>query len=130
MKDVLEPQDEMLEKVRRLPSALEPFLDMLLANLIMIGEIPSPTFGEQDRIEFLIQRFTEAGLQTCSTDEIGNGLGILPGSHREKHILLVAHADTPFSANVSHTLSVDTHSVVGPGVADNSLGLLMLWGLI
>ena len=126
MRDVLEPQDGMLDQVRRLPSVLENFRDMLLANLVMIGEIPAPTFGEQRRIEFLGQRFTEAGLQSCSTDSAGNGLGVLPGTQGKKHILVAAHADTPFSANVSHTISVDTDSVKGPGVADNGLGLAVL----
>jgi acetylornithine deacetylase/succinyl-diaminopimelate desuccinylase-like protein len=119
-------QEDTLSFVRRLPLLLEGFREMLLANLVMIGEIPAPTFHENQRIEFLRQRFTECHLQNCSTDDLGNGLGILPGSVGEKSILVSAHADTPFSSNINHTLSISPVGVTGPGVGDNSLGLAVL----
>jgi len=126
MNSTLLDQEETLALVRCLPTALEPFREMLLANLVMIGEVPAPTFGEDRRIEFLQQRFTEGGLQNCSADEVGNGFGILPGRVDGRSILVVAHADTPFSAKVNHELAVTPARVIGPGVADNSLGLAVL----
>ena len=54
--------------------------DVILGNLVMVGEIPAPTFEEQDRIEFLMQRFSECGMQNCSSDEVGNGVGRCPGT--------------------------------------------------
>lgn len=127
MSEAITQEDQVLNQVRRLPPSLEGFREMLLANLVMIGEIPAPTFAESQRIEFLKQRFTECGLSNCSTDDAGNGLAVLPGSEaRGRAVLLTAHADTPFSAAVPHTLTVDTQHVVGPAVADNSLGLAVL----
>ncbi len=119
-------EETLLSRVRRLPAELEPFRELLLANLVMIGEIPAPTFDEAARIRFLQQRFTECGLQNTSTDEVGNGVGILPGSKGGRAILLAAHADTPFPATVNHTLSLLPDHVTGPGVADNSIGLALL----
>ena len=119
-------QEELQNLVRELPRRLEPYREMLLANLVMIAEIPAPTFEEARRVEFLKQRFTECGLQNISTDQVGNALAVLPGTHGEKAILVNAHIDTPFSANVIHTLSVDPKQVTGPGVADNSLGIAAL----
>jgi hypothetical protein len=107
-------------------TALEAYRELLLGNLVMLGEIPAPTFGEQDRIEFLKQRLTECGLQNVCSDGLGNGLGILPGAGGGGSILLAAHADTPFQATVPHTISVYQDGVRGPGVADNSLGLATL----
>ncbi len=126
MRPVVEAHYNTLSLARRLPASLDAFREMLLANLIMLGEIPAPTFSENKRIKFLQQRFTECGLQNCSIDEVGNGLAILPGSSSKKSILIAAHADTPFSANVNHTLSIHPDRVIGPGVADNSLGLAVL----
>ena len=128
MKPAVAHQDDALGLVRRLPAAMENFREMLLANLVMIGEIPAPTFGESRRIEFLKQRFNECGLSSCSTDEVGNGVGILPGvgGPQRQSILVWAHADTPFSENVNHSLSIHQGRVIGPGVADNSLGLAVL----
>lgn len=103
--------------------------DVILGNLVMLGEIPAPTFDEDDRIEFLMQRFSECGMQNCSTDEVGNGVGVLPGTDGSSSILLVAHSDTIFSRKIDHTVSVQSDSVVGPGVADNSLGLATLASL-
>ncbi|MFW6367406.1 MAG: peptidase dimerization domain-containing protein [bacterium] len=103
--------------------------DVILGNLVMLGEIPAPTFDEGDRIEFLMQRFSECGMQNCSTDEVGNGVGVLPGTDGTSSILLVAHPDTIFSRKVDHTVSVQSDSVVGPGVADNSLGVATLASL-
>ena len=126
MSNDIPTEESILDTVRHLPRQLEPFRELLLANLVMIGEIPAPSFGESARIDFLKQRFNESGLQNCSTDEIGNGLGILPGNEGKKSILLAAHADTPFESTVNHSLSVDTDRVVGPGVGDNSLGIAVL----
>jgi acetylornithine deacetylase/succinyl-diaminopimelate desuccinylase-like protein len=117
---------KVLERVRGLTAVLEPLREVLLANLVLIGEIPAPTFGEQKRVSFLEERFVECGLQNCSTDELGNGLAILPGTKGEETILLTAHADTPFAANEDHTYTLNSHRVLGPGVADNSLGLAVL----
>jgi di/tripeptidase len=114
------------EFVARLPAALEGCREIILANLVMIGEIPAPTFHEQARIEFLQQRFTESGLQNVSSDEVGNGAAVLPGTEGHKNILVSAHADTPFPATIEHTLSIYPERVIGPGIADNSLGLSMI----
>jgi len=114
------------EIVARLPSSLEGYREIILANLVMIGEIPAPTFHEQARIDFLQQRFTESGLQNVCCDEVGNGAAVLPGSEGNRNILVSAHADTPFPATIEHTLSLYPERVIGPGIADNSLGLSMI----
>ncbi len=117
------------EIISDLPAVREVCLSLretLLANLVMLGEIPAPTFKEEDRINFLLQRFSECGLNNTSSDEHGNGLGILPGKNRERNILLLAHADTVFSDRRDHTVSVHADKMCGPGIADNSLGLAVL----
>lgn len=100
--------------------------EILLANLVMVGEIPAPTFKEEDRIEFLMNRFKEAELDQTSVDEVGNGIGTIEGEVGDENILVVAHADTVHSEKIDHTLSVQPNTVTGAGVADNSLGLAVL----
>lgn len=118
--------DAILESVTGLPPALERFRETLLANLVMLAEIPAPAFDESRRIEYLLQRFTECGLQSISADQAGNAVGLLPGTGGGKTILVTAHADTPFPATVNHTVTLDTDRVRGPAVADNSLGVAVL----
>ncbi|WP_051305192.1 zinc-binding metallopeptidase family protein [Desulfogranum mediterraneum] len=115
-----------LARLPGLVAELEPYREMLLANVVMVGEIPAPTFGEEQRIDFVKQRFIECGLQSSSSDEVGNGLGIIPGSRGQQTLLLSAHADIPFAAGENHTFSVEPAAIRGPGVADNSLGVAAL----
>ncbi len=118
--------EKILEVLREYERRLRDLRETFLANLAMISEIPAPTFHEQRRMEFLINRFTEYGLHNCSTDEVGNAFGILPGSDGEKTIVAVAHLDTNFDATVDHAITVETERAVGPGVGDNGLGLAVL----
>lgn len=111
--DTIHPHRESLHSIR----------ELLLANAMMIGEIPAPTGNETDRITFLTNRYTEDGLQNISIDEAGNGMAIMPGRKGENNILVCAHADTVFSPNVDHAMSVTADAILGPGIGDNSLGL-------
>lgn len=103
--------------------------EILLANLVMLGEIPAPTFNEGKRIEFLTNRFKEAQIAKNSVDEVGNGIAILKGKQNSQNILIAAHADTVFGTNVDHTINVQPEVVTGAAVADNSLGLAVLASL-
>ncbi len=117
--------ETILDRVRHLEVELEPLRELLLANVIMIGEIPAPTFGEQKRIRFLEQRFTECGLH-ASLDELGNCVAIRPGTTGGQAILVAAHVDTPFGAGEDHTFTLAANRIKGLGVADNSLGVATL----
>lgn len=118
--------DEILDRLPKLSEQLRGIQETLIANLIMLSEIPAPTFEEADRIKLLLQRMVECGLHNVSTDEAGNGVGIIRGKNPHRNILLVAHADTVYNEKTDHALSVLADEIVGPGVADNSLGMAVL----
>ncbi len=118
--------EQILDLLPRFEKVAEEIKATLLTNLIMIGEVASPTFGEAQRVEFLCNRFTESHLTNCSADEMGNGFGILPGTVGEANLLVVAHTDTVFSDGVDHTILVTPDSTTGPGLGDNSLGVAVL----
>ncbi len=113
----------LLRNLARTRRELESLREMVLANAVLFGEIPSPTFGEAARVRFMQDRFIEAGCQNVSTDEAGNAVGILPGHTGERNILLAAHMDTPFAHSVDHAVKVLPKVLQGPGIMDNSLGL-------
>ncbi len=122
---------QILKNIKGYRDKIESLTDIILANLVMIAEIPAPTFKEKGRTDFLLNRFTEAGLQNCSTDEVGNGFGILPGSEKntEKNIMVVAHLDSLFDASLDHTITIQPDHVTGPGVGDNATGLAVVASL-
>jgi acetylornithine deacetylase/succinyl-diaminopimelate desuccinylase-like protein len=103
--------------------------DILLANLVMMAEMPAPTFQEEARVRFLLDRFREAGLDHISDDEMNNGIGLLPGPEGAPTVAIAAHLDTIFDASVSHALSLGANRVRGVGIGDNSLGAAVLASL-
>ena len=109
-----------------LESRINELRETLLANLVMISEIPAPTFYENERVEFILDKFTESNLQNTSTDETGNALGLLPGTEGDKNILLVSHLDTLFSEKIDHSVSVESNRITGAGIGHNAVGLATL----
>jgi tripeptide aminopeptidase len=118
--------DEILNSLDNYVQKISELKDIFLANLVMLSEIPAPTFGETKKRDFILERFNEYELQNCSFDEKSNALGVIPGKTGEKNILLCAHMDTVFPENVDHTVAIQPDIVTGPGVADNGVGLAAL----
>ncbi|MDC7125022.1 MAG: M20/M25/M40 family metallo-hydrolase [Spirochaetales bacterium] len=115
--------DDILKKLDTYESKIHELRELILANIVMIGEIPSPTFGEKNRVNFLLERFSENSLINCSTDEKGNALGIIPGERGDKNIMIVAHTDCVFDEKIDHTIAVQPQYLSGPGIGDNALGV-------
>jgi acetylornithine deacetylase/succinyl-diaminopimelate desuccinylase-like protein len=80
------------------------------------------------------EAFTREGLSDVEIDDSGNVLGHLPGDaeHRVAHSPLVvsAHLDTVFPAEIDLAVRRETGRVYGPGIGDNSLGVAALLGLV
>ena len=100
--------------------------ERILADLVMIGEIPAPTFAEEQLVRFLCDRFTEEALDQISVDEVQNASAVLPGKSGENNILIVAHTDRVWDGAIDHTVTVTAGSLTGPGIADNALGIAAL----
>lgn len=113
---------ETPSRIAQLPELLVPMRERLLASLVMIAQIPSPTGGEGERARFLLDRFQEAGLSDAAFDEVGNAVGRLQGKRSGRTILLLAHLDDVYQPSLDRTVVVQSDRVIGPGVADNALG--------
>lgn len=109
-------------QVAQLPELLVPMRERLLANLVMIAQIPSPTGREGERARFLLDRFQESGLSDAAFDEVGNAVGRLQGRGGGRTILLMSHLDDVYQPSLDRTVTVQADRVLGPGVADNALG--------
>ncbi|MDO9541604.1 MAG: peptidase dimerization domain-containing protein, partial [Kiritimatiellia bacterium] len=118
--------DILRTKIEQYKSAAESLRDMLLADLIHFGEIPAPTFAEEQRIRFLVNRFEEIGLTHISIDALGNGMGIIAGSEGRRNLLVLTNADTLVKDPKDQTIEVRADRLVGPFVGDNSIALAAL----
>ena len=119
----------LLKKIPEQMERLRAIRETYLTDAVLLGEIPSPTFGEEDRIRLALDRFRENGLDDPEIDEFGNASGILPGKKGGASILVMAHVDSVFSAETQHVLNVGSDSITGPGIADNAIGLAAVVGL-
>ena len=91
--------------------------------------IPAPPFGEQERSEWLAERFREAGLSAVKTDGVGNVLGTrraadLPPESSGPVVVLSAHLDTVFPVETPLNVVVDGDRLAAPGACDNGAGVI------
>ncbi|HSB67291.1 MAG TPA: M20/M25/M40 family metallo-hydrolase [Anaerolineales bacterium] len=104
-------------------------LDRIIDLAIQIQQIPSPTFGEMHRAEFIRDQFLNIGAMDVSTDEYGDVYVHLIGRGEKPPLIISAHLDTVFPAGTSLTCTRTGERIYGPGIGDNSLGLAGLFGL-
>jgi len=120
------PENACKARLEQYKSAADALRDILLADLIRFGEIPAPTFAEEQRIRFLADRFMEIGLDNVSIDAVGNGMGIVSGREGRRNLLVLTHADTLVKDPKDQTIEVRADRLVGPFVGDNSIALAAL----
>ena len=106
------------------------FEKQVLDLAIEIQQIPSPTFHEQNRAQFVLEKFKEEGLEDISIDKINNVYARLPGKGDKRPIIISAHLDTVFPIETDLTTRKKGNKVLGPGLGDNSLGVAGLFGLL
>jgi acetylornithine deacetylase/succinyl-diaminopimelate desuccinylase-like protein len=93
---------------------------------IRICSIPATPFGEQERAEYLSQKFSELGLAEVEIDEEGNCLGLLRGASLKPLLVVSAHLDTVFSKDADFTVFKRENKLFAPGIADDGCGLAAL----
>lgn len=97
---------------------------------IRICSIPATPFGEQERAEYLAERFRELGLNEVTIDEEGNCLGLYKGRSSSPLIVVSAHLDTVFPAGTDFTVRREGYRLLAPGIADDGCGLIALIAIV
>ncbi len=121
---------DYINRLSEIEDAVKSWLETILTNIVLIGQIPAPTFGEDLRSQVFLERLAEFQVDECTTDGYGNPIGIIRGLSREKPpIFLVAHMDTPFDNSVDHNYTIKEDTITGAGLMDNSAGVGVLVSL-
>ena len=103
----------------------------IIADALAIQQIPAPTFHEQQRAEFIRDRFARYPLQDVEMDDVHNVYGRWPGAEPTRPALMIsAHTDTVFPADTDLTPRHEPDRIFGPGLGDNSLGVAALLALL
>ena len=104
--------------------------DSIITNIVLIGQVPAPTFKEKRRSSLFQERLAEFGVDEVTTDGYRNPIGIIRGTSPEKPpIFVIAHLDTFFERDIVHNYTIRENAITGPGILDNSLGVGVLASL-
>ena len=122
--------DQYLDKLPDFVKAVKSIQETIITNIVLIGQIPSPTFKEKRRAQVVMERLAEFQVDECSTDGYRNPIGIIRGTSESKPpIFVVANLDTVFARDVDHYYTIKENSITGAGILDNSLAVGVLVSL-
>ena len=136
--------DQILSSViERIPSFVETVRthrERILTNTILIGQVPPISINvKEDEVEqtntnlrtkTFVERLSELGVDECTVDQAGNPIGVIKGTDEtDKVIVVSAHMDTVYHFSQEVHLTIDTDSIMGPGIIDNSVSLGVLLSL-
>jgi acetylornithine deacetylase/succinyl-diaminopimelate desuccinylase-like protein len=116
------------ERIRAARHHIERTDEVTLARQAALSAIPAPTGAEGRRAARVAELFREIGLSDVSIDHAGNVQGWL-GKNGERSgapVVLAAHLDTVFGAEVDVAVERRGHRLEGPGISDNARGLAAL----
>ena len=104
--------------------------EIIISNIVLIGQVPAPTFHEQRRAERLVERMADFNLDECSIDDFGNAICRIQGSSPDgQSIFVVAHLDTFSELETDQHYEVTDKTISGIGVSDNSAAVGVLASL-
>ncbi len=92
----------------------------LIDDIATIAEIPSPTFAEHARLNWIARRLAQSPGRH-RRDEVGNVIWWWGGERPS--VLLTAHVDTVFPASTPIVIKREGSRMVGPGVGDNAAAI-------
>jgi tripeptide aminopeptidase len=97
----------------------------LIEEQMQLTKVAAPPFAEEERAKWLRDRFMELGLIDVQIDEIGNVVGLRPGTEaKPKHVFAItAHIDTVFPEGTTIKVRREGDRVYGPGISDNGAGV-------
>ena len=117
------------ERIRAARHHIERTDEVTLARQAVLSAIPAPTGAEGRRAAHVAELFREIGLSDVAVDHAGNVHGWF-GKNGERSVVgpvvLAAHLDTVFGAEVNVAVERRGQRLEGPGISDNARGLAAL----
>jgi tripeptide aminopeptidase len=123
--------EQILEKLPGFVEKIKEIQEVIISNIVLIGQVPAPTHYEEARTEIFLERLSDAQTDYCATADFNIPTGIIRGSSDGSRppIFVVAHLDTFMNADIDHNYIVRKNAIIGPGILDNSLSLGVLASL-
>ncbi len=115
------------ERIRAARHHIERTDEGTLARQAALSAIPAPTGAEGRRAAHVAELFRTIGLGDVTVDHAGNVHGWLrKNGEKSAPVVLAAHLDTVFGAEVDVAVERRGQRLEGPGISDNARGLAAL----
>ena len=122
--------DNFLEKLPALVDEVKSLKEIIITNIVLIGQTPAPTFREKMRSKLFMDRLAEFQVDEVTTDGYRNPIGIVRGRDSSKPPIFVhAHLDTFSEKDQPINYTIKENTITGPGLLDNSLGVGVITSL-
>jgi tripeptide aminopeptidase len=99
--------------------------ETIVRRTVELAEVPAPTGSEEERSAIVRSWWDLDGLAEVRVDGAGNVWGRARDGEGPI-VILCAHLDTVFDADVPHTVRVDGDLLIGPSVGDDSVAVAAL----
>ncbi len=120
------PAPEQFARQKQVAAALDWLREAseeALAEQIALCEVPAPPFGEEARGEHFMARLRAEGLEDVRRDAEGNIIARVPAPEEGPLVVIAAHLDSVFPAEVRPKVQRQGNILRAPGIGDDARGL-------
>jgi tripeptide aminopeptidase len=116
--------EKFLEKLPDIVEQVKSLREIIITNIVLIGQTPAPTFKEKKRSKLFQERLAEFNVDEITTDGYRNPIGIIRGTDASKPpIFVLAHLDTFYEGDQLLNYTIKENTITGGGILDNSVGV-------
>ena len=116
--------DKFLTQLPGLVDEIKSLKEIIITNIVLIGQTPAPTFKEKKRSKIFRERLAEFQVDEVTTDGYRNPIGIVRGTDSSKPpIFVLAHLDTFYEGDQILNYTIKENTITGAGILDNSIGV-------
>ena len=101
----------------------------ILADQVTVAQIPAPTGDEGRRAAWIARRLSPS-IRDVRVDDAGNVVGIRRGRRDDAPVVVCAHLDTVFDAQLPLMTREEGGRIIGPGIVDNARGLAAMIAVV
>jgi tripeptide aminopeptidase len=116
--------EKFLEELPDLVEQIKSLREIIITNIVLIGQTPAPTFKEKKRSKIFMERLAEFNVDEITTDGYRNPIGIIRGTQPGKPpIFVLAHLDTFYEGDQNLNYIIKENTITGAGILDNSVSV-------
>lgn len=109
---------------------IESDFERIIADTIILTEIPAPPFGEKNRALYFMDQLKAHGLSDVEIDDEGNVMGLRKGNGGGPLLVVAAHLDTVFPIETNVKVRKENNRLYAPGIGDDTVSLSIMLGII